>query len=113
MSGQDQDVLLGNENGRGPVYNLKFIAKAPDGNLREGRELGAYYPVEGLVQPVSLVLSSVRNHEIAFPLKDILFLIPTRIDVRRDITDTLEALLKSGYSVHVSFEAGKGEQPLD
>ncbi len=109
VSGQDQDVLLGYQNGRDPAYNLKFIAKARDGKLREGVELAAYYPVEGLVQPIPVVLSSVRTYELVFPLKNILFLIPRRIEGRRAVTDTLETLLKSGCSVRVSFEAGQGE----
>ena len=103
VSGQDQDVLIGYQNGRNPDYNLKFIAKAPDGKLREGLELAAYYPVEGLVQPVSLVLSSVRKYEIAFPLKNIVY---------SSRTDTLEGLLKVGYSVRVSFEANEGEPSM-
>ena len=112
VSGQDQDVLLGYQNGRDPAYDLKFIAKARGGKLREGVELAAYYPVKGLVQPVSVVLSSVRNYELVFPLKNILFLIPRRIEGRRDLTDTLETLLKRGYSVQVFFEADKGEPPM-
>lgn len=103
VSGQDQDVLLGYQNGNNPAYNLKFIAKAPDGKLREGHELAVYYPVEGLVQPVSLVLSSVRQYEIAFPLKNVIY---------SSRTNTLENLLKDGYSVRVLFEAHKGEPPL-
>lgn len=61
---------------------------------------------------MSVVLSSVRKYELVFPPKNILFLIPRRIDGRRDVTDTLETLRKSGYSVHVSFEADKGEPPM-
>ena len=102
VSGQDQDVLLGYQNGRDPAYNLKFIAKGRDGKLREGHELAAFYPVEGLVQPVSLVLSSVRKYEIVFPLKNIIY----------SPTDTLERLLKDGYSVRVFFEAGRGEPTM-
>jgi hypothetical protein len=99
VSGQDEDVLLGFQNGRKPDYNLKFIAKAPDGKLREGVELAAYHPVEGLLQPVSLVLSSVRQYELTFPLKNVIY---------ASRTDTLEGLLKQGYSVRVSFEVDKG-----
>lgn len=97
VGGQDQDVLLGFQN-RELDYNLKFIAKAPDGKIREGVELAAYSPVEGLLQPVHLVLSAVRKHELAFPLKNVIY---------SSRTDTLEGLLKQGYSVRVSFEVDK------
>lgn len=95
VSGQDQDVVLGYQNGRGPIYSLKFITKSSDGKLSEGFELAAYYPVEGLTLPVSITLSSVRNYEVTLPLKNIIY---------SSRTDTLEKLLKSGYSVRVSFQ---------
>lgn len=95
VSGHDQDVLLGYQNGRGPIYNLKFITKGSDGKVSEGLELAAYYPVEGLMLPVSITLSSVRNYDIILPLKNIIY---------SSRTETLERLLKSGYSVRVSFQ---------
>ena len=105
VSGQDQDVLIGYQIGRNPAYNLKFIAKAPDGKLREGHELaaGPTIRVDGLVKPVSLALSTVRKYEIAFPLKNIVY---------SSQTDTLEGLLKAGYTVRVSLEAGEGEPSM-
>jgi hypothetical protein len=105
VSGQDQDVLIGYQLGRNTAYNLKFIAKAPDGKLREGYELAAGPTIrfEGLVKPVSLALSSARKYEIAFALKNIVY---------SSQTDTLEGLLKAGYTVRVSFEAGEGEPSL-
>jgi hypothetical protein len=50
-----------------------------------------------------VVLSSVRKHELVFPLKNIVY---------SSRTDTLANLLKEGYSVHVSFQAHEGEPLL-
>lgn len=50
------------------------------------------------MQSVSVVVSSVRKYELVFPLKDIIY--SSRID-------TLEGLLKTGYSVRALFETGK------
>jgi len=108
VSRRVQEVLLGYSNGRGPVYNLKFIVKAGDGKMLEAADIGMFYPVEGLVQPVSVSLGPVhsRQHELVFPLKNIfVYSSPT--------VETFESLLNKGYSVRVTFEAQRGEPPLD
>ena len=107
VSPQVQDVQLGYSNGRGPAYSLKFITKTGDGRVLEAADVGQFYPVEGLVQPVSVLIGPVRRrHELTFPLKNI-FIYSSRTD------DTFESLLNSGYSVRVIFEADSGEPPLD
>jgi hypothetical protein len=91
-----QDVLIGAETGRGPIYEMKFIATAPDGKEREGLHISAFSGIGGFVGPLSAHLNAGESHEIQFPLKDILYTLPT--------TARLDALVRQGYSVRVRFE---------
>ncbi len=99
VGSESTDVVMGYDNGRDPVYNLRFVAKARDGKVLEGSDIAVYFPVEGLVQPVSVRLRAWAMHEIVFPLKNIIY---------SSRTDTLETLVKDGYSVRVSFESDGG-----
>jgi hypothetical protein len=92
-----QDLLTGAESGRGPMYDMKFIATAPDGKQREGLHISAFWPIGGFVGPLSVRLNAGEIHELEFPLKDIIY--ASRTTVR------LDALVKQGYSVRVRFEA--------
>jgi|SRR3974377_1405540 len=91
-----QDVLIGAESGRGQMYDMKFIATAPDGKEREGLHISAFWPIGGFVGPVSVRLNAGERHELQFPLKDIIYTSPTTV--------RLDALVKQGYSVRVRFE---------
>jgi hypothetical protein len=91
-----QDVLIGAETGRGPIYDMKFIATAPDGKEREGLHISAFSAIGGFVGPLSVRLNAGESHELQFPLKDILYTLPTTI--------RLDALVRQGYSVRVRFE---------
>jgi hypothetical protein len=91
-----QDVLIGAESGRGPMYDMKFIATAPDGKEREGLHFSAFSAVGGFVGPLSVRLNAGESHELQFPLKDIIYTSPTAI--------RLDALVKQGYSVRVRFD---------
>ena len=95
-----RDVFIGYENGRGPVYSLKFVANVRGGKVREGSDIAMFFPVEGLVQPVALRLDAGAKHEIVFPLENIIY---------SSRTDTLETLVKNGYRVLVLFEANTYE----
>jgi hypothetical protein len=95
VSPQEQDVLTGYDNGRGPVYNLTFIAKTRDGKVVDGHELAAFFPVTGLVLPLSVSLRAGAIHELVFPLRNIIY---------SSRTDTLENLTLAGSSVRVFFE---------
>jgi hypothetical protein len=91
-----QDVLIGAESGRGPMYDMKFIATAPDGKEREGLHISAFSAVGGFVGPLSVRLNPGESHELQFALKDIIYTSPTTIK--------LDALVKQGYSVRARFE---------
>jgi hypothetical protein len=54
-------VIIGAESGRGPIYNLKFIATAPDGMEREGVHVSGFGPVAGVVLPLSIWLDTGVN----------------------------------------------------
>ena len=88
---QVRDVLIGSESGRGPHYDVKFIATAPDGKEREGSHISVFFAVGGFVGPLSVRLNAGESHELQFPLKDIIYTSPT--------TGRLDALVKQGYSV--------------
>jgi hypothetical protein len=92
-------VVIGAETGRGPIYNLKFIATAPDGMEREGVHVSGF-AVAGALVPLSIWLNNGGIYELEFPLTDIVYL-PTK--VRLDKV-RLDALLDQGYSVRVRFE---------
>src|SRR5258706_15450758 len=51
-----QDVLIGAETGRGPIYDMKFTATAPDGTEREGLHVSAFSSIGGAVVPLSVRL---------------------------------------------------------
>jgi hypothetical protein len=90
-----QHVIIGAATGRGPIYNLKFIATAPDGMEREGVHVSAFTFVAGALVPLSIWLNTGGTHQLEFPLTDILYL-PTKV--------RLDALSDQGYSVRVRFE---------
>jgi hypothetical protein len=91
-----QHVIIGAETGRGPIYNLKFIATAPDGMEREGQHVSAFVAVAGALVPLSIWLNAGGTHELKFPLTDIIYS-PTAV--------RLDALVQQGYSVRVRLEA--------
>jgi hypothetical protein len=91
-----KDVLTGAATGRGPIYDMKFIATAPDGKKREGLHSSAFSAVGGMVVPISVRLNAGETHELEFPLKDIIYTSQTTV--------RLDALTKQGYSVLVRFE---------
>ena len=94
-----QDVLIGAESGRGQMYDMKFIATAPDGKQQElvHRSLYIYGAVAGLILPFSVWVNAGETHELEFPLKDIMYASRTTV--------TLDVLVKQGYSVRVQFES--------
>jgi hypothetical protein len=92
-----QDVLIGAKTGRGPMYDMKFIATAPDGGEQEGLHVSAFWAIAGLVLPLSVRMNAGDTYGLEFPLKDIIY--ASRTTVR------LDALVKQGYSVRVRFEA--------
>ena len=83
-----QHVIIGAESGRGPIYNMKFIATAPDGMEREGVHVSAFGLVGGVVLPLSIWLNAGGTHELEFPLTDIIY--------TPGMTVRLDALLKQG-----------------
>jgi hypothetical protein len=91
-----QHVIIGAETGRGPIYNMKFIATAPDGMEREGVHVSAFVAIAGVVLPLSIWLDTGGTHELEFPLTDIIYS-PTTV--------RLDALVQQGYSVRVRLEA--------
>ena len=95
-----QDVLIGAESGKGPHYDIKFIATAPDGKEREGLHSSAFFGVGGFVGPLSVRLNAGESHELQFLLKDIIYTSPTTV--------RLDALVKQWYSVRVRFEVKQG-----
>jgi len=90
-----RSAIIGAESGRGPIYNLKFIATAPDGLEREGVHVSAFTFVASALVPLSIWLNNGGIYELEFPLTDIVYL-PTKV--------RLDALLDQGYSVRVRFE---------
>jgi hypothetical protein len=95
-----QDVLVGGETGRGPIYDMKFMATAPDGRDREGLHVSAFSAIAGLVVPLPVRLNAGETHELLFPLSEIIYTSPTTV--------RLDALVKQGYTVRVRFEANRG-----
>jgi hypothetical protein len=94
-----QDVVVGHETG-GPIYDsLKFIATAPDGNRLELIHRSLYTAIAGLILPFSVGLNPGELHKLEFPLNDIIYASRT--------TETLDALVKQGWSVRVRFEVTK------
>jgi hypothetical protein len=94
-----RDVVIAHEAG-GPIYDsLKFIATTPDGKRLELLHRSLYTAIAGLVLPFSVGLNAGAIHELQFPLTDIIYASRT--------TETLDALVKQGYSVRVRFEVTK------
>jgi hypothetical protein len=91
-----QDVLIGTKTGRGPIYDMKFTATAPDGKEREGLHISAFSSVGGMVVPIFVRLNAGEKSDLEFPLKEIVYTSPTTV--------RLDALVKQGYSVRVRFE---------
>jgi len=90
-----EDVLIGAETGRGPIYNMKVIATSPNGKEREGSHLSAFAGVAGVLVPLSVRLKGGETHPLEFPLRNIIYASGTRV--------TLDILVKRGILLGFSL----------
>lgn len=96
------EVPLGYRNGRGAVYHLKFTAKSGNERILEAADVGMFYPVEGLVQPVLALLEPGRRFQLVLPLRNIFV-------HSSPANESLEVLVHRGYPLQVTFEAQDGD----